>query len=143
MIRRMVAADVAAVADLEAQSFSSPWHPSTFLRLLDRPGAELWVLEKDGEVMAYAVLWCVLDQAELANIAVRPEVRGRGLGSALLDHVLDVARGRGIRSVFLEVRESNRVARDLYAGRGFEEVGVRRGYYDTPSEDARVLELRL
>lgn len=139
----MVAADVAAVADLEAQSFSSPWHPSTFLRLLDRPGAELWVLEKDGEVMAYAVLWCVLDQAELANIAVRPEVRGRGLGSALLDHVLDVARGRGIRSVFLEVRESNRVARDLYAGRGFEEVGVRRGYYDTPSEDARVLELRL
>ncbi|HSG47720.1 MAG TPA: ribosomal protein S18-alanine N-acetyltransferase [Longimicrobiales bacterium] len=143
MIRRMQAGDVAAVAELEAQSFSSPWHPSTFLRLLDRPGAELWVLEEGGEVLAYAVLWCILDQAELANIAVRPEARGRGVGSALLDHILEVARERSVQSVFLEVRESNHVARELYARRGFVEVGVRRGYYDVPREDARVLELRL
>lgn len=139
----MEARDVAAVADLEAQSFSSPWHPSTFLKLLDRHGAELWVLDEEGAVLAYAVLWCILDEAELANIAVRPDARGRGLGAALLDHILGVAQERGVVSVFLEVRESNRAARELYDSRGFVEVGVRRGYYDAPREDARVLELRL
>jgi len=140
----MTASDVERVAALEAHSFSSPWHAGTFLRLLGRPGAELWVLEDaEGEVVAYAVLWCILDQAELANIAVDPAVRGRGHGGMLLDHVLEVARERGARSVFLEVRESNTVARDLYARRGFHEVGIRKGYYDSPREDARVLELRV
>jgi ribosomal-protein-alanine N-acetyltransferase len=140
----MEARDVERVAALEARSFSSPWQAGTFLRLLGRPGAELWVMEDaGGEVVAYAVLWCVLDQAELANIAVVPEARGRGLGGLLLDHLVEVARERGVRSVFLEVRDSNRIARELYAGRGFREVGRRKGYYDSPPEDARVLELRL
>lgn len=143
VIRRMAPGDVDRVAGLEAQVFPSPWHASTFQRILDRPGAELWVVEEGGEVVAYAVLWCVLDQAELANIAVSPERRGTGIGRRLLDHVVGVAAERGVRSVFLEVRESNRVARSLYASRGFREIGTRRDYYDAPREDARVLELRL
>lgn len=130
------------VAELEAASFASPWKADTFLRLVDRPGAELWVAEEDGEVVGYAVLWCVLDQAELANIAVAPELRGRGIGGRLLDHVLSAVRERGVHSVFLEVRESNHTARRMYAARGFEEIGVRRGYYAAPREDARVLKLR-
>lgn len=144
MIRPMTSSDVERVAALEARSFSSPWQAGTFQRLLGRPGAELWVLEGDArEVVAYAVLWCVLDQAELANIAVEPSARGMGFGGALLDHVLTVARDRGARSVFLEVRESNAVALEMYSRRGFREVGRRRGYYESPREDARVLELRI
>jgi ribosomal protein S18 acetylase RimI-like enzyme len=66
-------------------------------------------------------------------------MRGRGLGRALLTEVLAVARGRGVESVFLEVRESNAAALGLYRGFGFQEVGQRRGYYDHPREDARIL----
>ena len=138
-----MAADVPAVAALEASSFSTPWHPDTFRRLLERPGAELWVTEEDGGVVAYAVLWCILDEGELANIAVLPAVRGRGVGGRLLDHLVDVARDRGVRRLFLEVRESNAAARGLYETRGFREVGRRRAYYDKPREDARVLALDL
>ena len=93
--------------------------------------------------MGYAVLWCILDQGELANIAVQPDARREGLGGLLLDHLIEVARGRGVRSLFLEVRESNEGARRLYAHRSFEEIGIRRGYYQSPKEDARVLELKL
>lgn len=135
--------DVDRVAELEAASFTSPWRAETFQRLVDRPGAELWVIEAEGELLAYAVLWCVLDQAELANIAVAPAFRGQGVGGRLLDHVLDAARERGARSMFLEVRESNHAARRMYASRGFQEIGVRRGYYSAPAEDARVLKLQL
>ncbi len=143
MIRRMVDADVPSVAALEADAFSNPWHAATFHRILHRPGAELWVDEMEGEVVAYAVLWCVLDQAELANIAVAPKSRRSGVGGRLLDHVLQVVGDRGVRTVFLEVRESNSLARRMYASRGFQEVGVRRDYYDQPTEDARVLMLDL
>jgi [ribosomal protein S18]-alanine N-acetyltransferase len=139
----MVAADVDAVAELEALAFSTPWRADTFRTLLERPGAELLVVEADGELAGYAVLWCIMDQGELANIAIREADRGRGLGGILLDHVLQVARERGVRSLFLEVRVSNDAAAALYASRGFREIGRRRDYYERPREDARVLEKRL
>lgn len=139
----MTAADVDAVAALEALAFSTPWQADTFRTLLERPGAELHVLDADGELAGYAVLWCILDQGELANIAIREQDRGLGLGGVLLDHVLEVASGRGVRSLFLEVRESNAAAAALYESRGFREIGRRKDYYERPREDARVLEKRL
>ena len=139
----MTADDVAAVAELEALAFSTPWRADTFRTLLARPGAELHVIEADGELAGYAVLWCILDQGELANIAVREALRGRGLGGILLDHVLAVARVRGVKRLFLEVRLSNGAATRLYDSRGFKEIGLRKDYYERPREDARVLEKRL
>jgi ribosomal-protein-alanine N-acetyltransferase len=140
----MAAGDVAAVARLEKQSFSTPWNAKTFRTLLGRTGAELWVAEDEEEgVVGYYVLWCIQDQGELANIAVRESFRGRRLGGLLLDHALEVAERRGVESVYLEVRVSNDQAAAMYASRGFEQVGVRRNYYDSPREDARVLMKRL
>ncbi|MFQ5537027.1 MAG: ribosomal protein S18-alanine N-acetyltransferase [Gemmatimonadota bacterium] len=148
-VRVMEARDVARVVEIESEAFTSPWRADTFLSLLDRPGAELWVLEMGGEappdpeIVGYAVVWCVLDQAEIANIAVAPGHRGSGLGAALLEHMLEVARGRGAETVYLEVRVSNQAARRLYRRFGFEEAGVRRDYYDHPREDALVLRRKL
>lgn len=133
--------DVAAVAELEARSFSTPWRAATFHRLLERSAVDLWVVEEEGRVVAYAVVWRVLDQAELANIAVREEARGRGLGARLLQHALDRARVAGVRTVYLEVRVSNEAARRMYRRAGFRETGRRRGYYTDPPEDALVLQL--
>ena len=143
-VRAMEQADVERVGAIEAASFTTPWKPATFGTLLGRPGAVLLVLEvPPHRVAGYAVLWCIQGQGELANIAVIPELRDRGLGSYLLDYVMDEARQREVVSLYLEVRVSNFRARSMYGSHGFEEIGVRRDYYERPQEDARVLIKRL
>jgi ribosomal-protein-alanine N-acetyltransferase len=143
-VRRLVAEDVDAVVVIETEAFSTPWHRDTFLDLVDRPTLELVVLEdREAGVIGYAVLWCVLEQGELANMAVTPAFRGRGLGGFLLSSVLERARSRGIETIFLEVRASNEPAIRLYERFGFLEVGARRGYYKDPREDARVMQAML
>lgn len=140
----MCSGDVDAVLSIENRAFTSPWKAETFRALIGRSGAEVWVMEHaDAGVIAYAVLWCILDQGELANIAVVPEFRGQGLASRLLERVLEVARGRGVTSIYLEVRASNERAADLYLGFGFEEIARRKGYYDDPKEDALVMTRRI
>ena len=144
LVRPMRDADVERVAQIESSAFSTPWKATTFRNLLDRPGAVLLVLEAtQAPVAGYAVLWCIQDQGELANIAVIPDLRNRRLGAHLLDQVMNEARGRNVESLYLEVRVSNFRARSMYASRGFEEIGVRRDYYEKPREDARVLMKRL
>ncbi|MHC4924988.1 MAG: ribosomal protein S18-alanine N-acetyltransferase [Planctomycetota bacterium] len=136
--------DVTRVVAIETASFSSAWHADTFRSLLHRPAAELWVMdhEEDG-VIGYSVLWCILDQGELANIAIADGHRGRGLGAHLLGRMLDVGRERDVASVYLEVRASNQAAIGLYERFGFAQIGVRRRYYDQPREDALVMLARL
>jgi len=143
-IRALRAADVDAVVEIEREAFTTPWQADTFLGLLERDGVELIVMaDPEDVVVGYAVLWCILEQGELANIAITPARRGGGLGFRLLAHVLEVARGRGVEAVFLEVRASNRAALDLYARFDFAEVGRRRDYYEHPREDALVLKATL
>ena len=139
----MTPSDVPEVARIETTAFSTPWSEETFNSLLKRSGVELWVAEWADELAAYAILWKVRDEGELANIAVRCDLRGRGIGSGLLSRMLEVAEDSGVRSLYLEVRESNGLAREMYARRGFHEIGVRKGYYEGPREDARVLKKRL
>jgi len=139
-IRALRSGDVDAVVEIEREAFTTPWQAETFVGLLERDGVELIVMaDPDDTIVGYAVLWCILDQGELANIAITPARRGGGLGARLLAHVLEVARGRGVETVFLEVRASNQAALELYARFGFEEVGRRRDYYDHPREDALVM----
>jgi ribosomal-protein-alanine N-acetyltransferase len=143
-VRKMRPDDLEAVVAIETASFSSPWRRETFLELIDRPTAEVLVMEHGEEgVIGYAVLWCILDQGELANVAIAAHMRGLGLGRQLLAHTLDAGRERGVQTVFLEVRESNAAALGLYHSFGFAQIGHRKGYYDRPKEDARVLMAKL
>lgn len=143
-VRPMAAKDIPAVVEIETDAFTTPWQVETFEGLLGRDGMELLVMEDAaGDVVGYAVLWCILDQGELANIAIRPELRGRGYGARLLEEVVSVCRARGVTSLYLEVRASNEAAIGLYERFGFRDVGRRRDYYQRPTEDARVMELVL
>src|SRR5207253_2646093 len=115
--------------------------PRTASRRFPMPAAR-WRCVREGAgapPLGYVVAWFAADEGEIANLAVDPPARGRGLGAALLDAALAEASGRGVTAVYLEVRESNATARRLYASRGFVEVGRRRGYYRKPPEDAIVL----
>lgn len=140
LIRRARAEDVDAVAAIEAAAFSNPWHPHTFRSLIHQNRALITVAEAPwGEILGYSVAWWVMEQGELANLAVKEEHRGRGIGAALLDRVLLDLQEAGVESLFLEVRMSNQGALALYRSRGFTQVALRRDYYRNPREDARIL----
>lgn len=138
-LRSMREADIERVMEIERRSFSTPWAAHTFRGLLRRRNTALLVAESNGDVAGYLVLWFAADEAELGDLAVRPELRRRGIGRTLLSEGVREAVRRGARGLFLEVRVSNRDARRLYERAGFEVVGVRRGYYTSPGEDALVM----
>ena len=143
LLRPARARDVPEVVAIEQGSFADPWSPVSFGGLVGDPRVLFTVLETEGRVAGYSVVWTAADEAELANLAVATSMRGRGLGGRLLDAALRDAHARGAAAMYLEVRESNTAARTLYASRGFEEVGRRRRYYRRPVEDARVLRATL
>ena len=132
-------ADLDQVVEIERASFSDPWSRDSFVRALDEPVVHFMLARDAGRVAGYVVAWFVADQGEIANLAVGPVARRRGIGAALLDATIAEASRRGVSDLFLEVRDSNRAGRALYASRGFAEVGRRRGYYRKPVEDAVVL----
>jgi len=140
LVRPAIAADLMTITDIESQSFSNPWQHDTFRSLLKQERAKVWVAEEAGSgVVGYTVLWWVLDQGELANLAVRRDRRKRGIGSILLNVAITHAETQGVESLFLEVRMSNQPAYRLYADRGFSQISIRKDYYQNPLEDARIL----
>jgi ribosomal-protein-alanine N-acetyltransferase len=131
--------DVADVAAMERRCYADPWPAAAFTSLPGNPSVYFAVARVEGLLKGYVVGWHVLNEAELANLAVEPGSRRNGLGSRLLDQMLEDAAERGAERIFLEVRESNEGARRLYASRGFTEIGRRKKYYRTPDEDALIL----
>jgi ribosomal-protein-alanine N-acetyltransferase len=140
VIRQTEPDDVPAMASIEALAFGDPWPAKSFTELLSHPFSRMaTAVDAAGEVLGYCIMLHAADEAEIANIAVAPGARRRGLGARLLDDAIAAGTEAGVRAMFLEVRESNVAARALYASRGFSAVGRRRGYYRHPVEDALVL----
>lgn len=132
--------DLPGVLAIERVSFTDPWSRSSFATLLEQPRVYFSVaLDEADALVGYTVAWFVLDEAELANLAVLPQARGRRIGSLLLAAALAAADARGIESMYLEVRASNVSAIALYSAHGFTEIARRKAYYKKPVEDALVL----
>ena len=139
-LRPAVLDDLHAVVALEKLCYADPWPETAFQALPGNPQVFFHVAEGErGVITGYVVAWYVLDEGELANLAVAPSARRRGLGKLLLEAMLADARRRSTGELYLEVRESNVAARQLYAANRFVEVGRRRGYYRSPVEDALIL----
>jgi ribosomal-protein-alanine N-acetyltransferase len=134
-------AHVPEVAAIEQACFSDPWSEASFRQALENPGVFFRVATEGagGPVVGYVVAWFAGGEGEIANVAVAPTARGRGIGGQLLDAAIAAAVDRGAEALYLDVRESNARARALYDSRGFVEVGRRRRYYRRPAEDAIVL----
>lgn len=150
-IRRAVEADVTAMVAIERASFSDPWTASAIASTLRYDHMRVLVAEERGELggdgagrpLGYVVAMVAGQEAEIADLAVSPDARRRGIGRALIDRLLADLEAEGVESVFLEVRESNRGARALYESRAFRGIGRRRGYYRLPVEDALLLKREL
>ena len=139
-IRNARQEDMPAVAALEAVCFpEEPWPERLFAEATER----LLVAEEDGAVLGYAVLFSVLDEGSLDNIAVDPAHRRQGVADALLDAVVGRAMEKELSFVTLEVRQGNAAAIALYEKHGFVQVGRRTNYYERPREDAILMTLVL
>lgn len=141
-IRLMRADDVEKVHAIEEQCFAVPWSRESFLReVTQNLCARYLVLCEDGEAVAYAGMWFVLDEAHVTNIAVRPDRRARGYGKAITQALIQLAADSGMTWMTLECRRSNEVAQSLYRKLGFVEVGFRKRYYADNNEDALIMAL--
>jgi ribosomal-protein-alanine N-acetyltransferase len=140
----MRGADLARVAQIERASFASPWSREQFENeLFHNRWSVDRVIELDGRVVGYSVVWEVAGERSINNVAVDPACRRGGLGRRLVRDALDRARESGCHRVTLEVRPSNVAARKLYESMGFREVGRRPGYYRVEAEDAIVMAVSL
>ncbi|MEA2765222.1 MAG: [ribosomal protein S18]-alanine N-acetyltransferase [Gemmatimonadaceae bacterium] len=141
LLRPAVEGDLTQVTLIEKSSFADPWSEESFRRLIGVAPAIFLValFPPDDAIAGYVVAFSVGEDGELLNVAVDPKFRGRGLAGQMLDAVLIELGARGVRTAFLEVRESNTAARALYESRNFVEIGRRSKYYRRPVEDALVL----
>lgn len=143
-LRPMREDDLDAVLAVEQRAYPFPWTRGIFRDCL-HAGYPAWVLQRDGELIGYAVLSIAADEAHVLNVCVAPEAQGEGHGRRLLRALLQLARAHGAQRVFLEVRPSNAVAIALYHAEGFNEIGRRPRYYPAIGgrEDAIVMALEL
>lgn len=137
--------DLADVVSNEASAYDYPWTERTFRDCLGKRQYQCWLMLVDGQPVGHGVLSSVIDEVHLLNLCVAAHAQGQGFGRLLLEWLLDRARLAGARVMFLEVRASNHRAARLYDGFGFNEVGVRPGYYPARGgrEAARVMALQI
>lgn len=136
--------DLDAVMEIEPLIYSHPWTRGNFSDSLNS-GYSAWVLEKNNEMVGYALLMMVMDEAHLLNLSIAKAYQKQGLGRYLLEHMLQIARNHHALNMFLEVRPSNVSAIALYENMGFNEMAIRRNYYPAKSgrEDAVLMGLAL
>ncbi|MEH6942361.1 ribosomal protein S18-alanine N-acetyltransferase [Bacillus sp. JJ722] len=138
--RYMEEKDLDEIIELEHECFTVPWTKEAFFNELHQNQfATYIVLEEEGKIIGYCGAWLVIDEAHITNIAVLPQYRGRGLGEALLNKMIDKCREVHIERMTLEVRVSNIVAQSLYKKLGFQDGAIRKNYYSDNQEDAIVM----
>lgn len=138
-IIQMNDAHIGQIEELERCCFSDPWSRAMLEPELSNP-LSLWLVAVcDGQVVGYVGSQSVLDGADMMNIAVHPQYRKQGIAQRLILELISLLQDRGVKSLALEVRASNKPAICLYQKLGFVQVGCRRGYYRNPKEDAFIL----
>lgn len=138
-LRTMTAADLSTVHAIEQASHPTPWPMKGLQESLHSHHA--YVLEQGDELLGFAFVQRILDEAHLLDIAIAPSRRGQGLGRELLRRLMDEVLVDDISIWFLEVRVSNQAAIALYQSLGYNELSIRRNYYEgaTGKEDALLM----
>jgi ribosomal-protein-alanine N-acetyltransferase len=135
--------DIDQIIAIERDSFPTPWSANLFRSEITSPITRLLVARVSSEsgrrVAGYLVYWQVADEIHLHNIAVRRDMRRKGIASRLLGEAVRCSRLKGARWLTLEVRRSNRVAQRFYEEFGFSVRGIRPGYYTDTGEDALIM----
>ena len=143
LIREMKAEDAAAVAEIEYQTFPDHWSQNAVLDTLSNPQTVCLLAEKAGKAAGYLLAYLAGGEAEIARIAVPEGLKRQGIGKKLLQLLEETCKEKQVGRLLLDVRESNREARAFYQKMAFQEDGVRKGFYQSPAEDAVLMSREL
>lgn len=158
LVRKMTSEDVASVVAIEAQCFSLPWSEKSFQDSIVREDTIFLVCEMSATdyneesrqgadglpcIAGYIGMYLSFDEASITNVAVSPEFRRKGCGEQLVAAAKQAAKEANAETIFLEVRVSNEPAISLYKGNGFENLGIRKKFYEHPVEDAYIMSCKL
>jgi len=144
IIRKMDMIDIDDVLKVEAASFTEPWPKEIFHQeIKNNDYAYYFVVQLDNRIIGYAGMWFVIDDAQITNIAILPEYRGKKIGEKLFEYTCQQAMKMGVKRLSLEVRMSNVIAQNLYKKFGFVPGGIRKNYYTDNQEDAIVMWVNL
>lgn len=136
---RSVPDDASGIAELEEKIFPDPWSYRSVVDLITTEGAMCFTAKEGSRVIAYVIGRLIAPEGEIYRVAVDEKYRQRGIAYRLLDYAVKTSRGKGLESLFLEVRSKNYPAINLYRAYGFREIGVRKNYYRDPTDDAIVM----
>ncbi|SHG15013.1 [SSU ribosomal protein S18P]-alanine acetyltransferase [Ornithinibacillus halophilus] len=143
-IRKMKLRDIEGVLKVERMSFSTPWTKDIFIQEVERnQHAHYYVMEINDSIVGYVGSWVVMDDAQITNIAIMPDLRGNKLGEKLFRFTMQQLVTLGVKRLSLEVRASNLPAQKLYKKFGMVPGGIRKNYYQDDNEDAIVMWVNL
>ena len=138
-IEEMKETDAHEFAVIDEECFSVPWSEKSFEDEYKNDIAIYFSARSDGKCVGYAGFWQVSGEGDITNVAVLEDFRRMGIGSLLMEAVIDKSKKLGLSIITLEVRSSNISAQGLYKKYGFEVIGVRKRYYSDNNEDALIM----
>ena len=139
LIRPMEELDLPQAAAIEKEAITPPWSEQAFRESLGLEHTILLAAIQDGQVAGYCVCYQSFEEGEITNVAVKKELRGQGIAGKLLEKLCSYGKERGLERYSLEVRAGNEPAIHLYERSGFTRVGIRKGFYEQPVEDAVIM----
>ena len=139
IVRAMQESDLEQVSVLEKNTFSTPWSKQDFKDALTKDCYRFYVAEEEGIILATAGLIQSFEEADITNVAVLPQKRRQGIAETLLNYAMEDGAEHGIFAYTLEVRESNLAAVKLYEKLGFVKEGIRKNFYENPTENAIIM----
>ena len=135
-IRKMQESDLLQVATIEKANFSVPWSLESFRESMKLEHTIYLVAEEQENIAGYCGMYRVFNEGEIVNVAVAEAYRRKKVASQLLEQLFAKSTELKVDNFFLEVRESNRPAIQLYKKLGFTEAGIRKNFYEKPRENA-------
>ena len=139
LIRPMEELDLPQAAAIEKEAITPPWSEQAFRESFGLEHTILLAAIQDGQVAGYCVCYQSFEEGEITNVAVKKELRGQGIAGKLLEKLCSYGKERGLERYILEVRAGNEPAIHLYERSGFTRVGIRKGFYEQPVEDAVIM----
>lgn len=138
-LREMELTDVERISQLEEETFSMPWSRDAFKEMIEKEDARYYVAELNGQVVGGCGLLLVAGEGNITNVVIDKNVRNQGIGTKLLQFMIDDGYLNDLNAFTLEVRVSNAAAIHVYEKLGFFSEGIRPNFYEKPTEDAMIM----